>query len=92
MTKKQQVHARYLGGTPVVMPDLDGRVRCCRPANQRDTEHKAWEEAGPDSPDPQCLLVTGDVILLDPRSAEREDFEIVVVEATPDPTPRKQRS
>lgn len=66
------VHARYLGGTEVVMPDLAGRDRCCRPENQRSTD---LPERGPI---PATVLRRGDVILLDRASAEgREDFEVV---------------
>jgi hypothetical protein len=60
------VQARYLGDTPVVMPDLLGRERPGTPP---------WDGTGIN---PQCLVSPGDVIPLDKASAEgRADFEIV---------------
>lgn len=71
------VHARYLGGTRVVMPDLAGRKRCCEKENQRPDDPSA-------RPNPKVLVETGDVILLDRYSAEgRSDFEVVAPEHKP---------
>ncbi len=65
------VHARYLGDSPVVMPGLAGRDRCCQKANQREGDTD-------DGIHMHTLLEHGDVILLDRFSAEgRADFEIV---------------
>lgn len=65
------VHARYLGTGPVVMPDLFGRDRCCRPENHRVDDPQA-------EPNPHTVLQEGDVILLDRWSAEgRSDFEVL---------------
>lgn len=67
----QLVHARYVGGTTVVMPDLVGRARCCDSTN-----HRSDDDEG--RPNPHTLLEHGDVILLDRWSAEnRDDFEVV---------------
>ncbi len=61
---KELVHARYEGETEVVMPELAQRERCCQPENK-----------GGGNP---AVLHKGDVILLDPHSAEgRADFSIV---------------
>lgn len=82
MGKPEYCHARYLGGSTVVMPGLVGRPRCCKdhPENERPGEKE------PGKPDPHATLERGDVILLDRYSAEnREDFEVL------DATPRKSR-
>lgn len=79
MPKKDAlVHAHYLGDTPVVMPDLAGRDRCCRDENQRAVPvDDDGNELPVEGPHPHTLLKRGDVILLDRHSAEeREDFEI----------------
>lgn len=67
------VHAKYLGDSPVVMPRLAGRDRCCRKENQRPAEAPEGETLKP-----HTLLEHGDVVLLDRYSAEgRDDFELV---------------
>lgn len=68
------VHARYLGETTVVMPDLVGRERCCEEANHRTDDPEG-------KPNPHAVLEPGDVVLLDRWSVEgRSDFELVDVE------------
>lgn len=72
MAEPDLVHARFLGDSPVVMPDLAGRERCCLEANHRPAEPD--EEGLIQS----TLLRKGDVILLDRASAEgREDFAVL---------------
>lgn len=77
------VHAKYLGGTTVVMPELAGRDRCCQEHNQRE-----YIPVDPEDPqlNPHTILQHGDVILLDRFSAEgRADFEIVDASALREP-------
>lgn len=67
------VQARYLGDTPVVMPDLLERER-------PDAEGAVaeWIEGGQVGINPHCLVSKGDVIPLDEGSAEgRDDFAVV---------------
>lgn len=74
------VHSRYLGQTPVVMPDLATRERCCDSDNNREEARAKWEAEGREGPDPAVLLVEGDVILLPHDEAEgREDFEVIAL-------------
>jgi hypothetical protein len=68
---RELIHARYLGTTPVVMPDLDTRERCCEAHNQIERDEEGEPKA-------HTVLEHGHVILLDRHSAEgREDFEVV---------------
>jgi hypothetical protein len=72
MADSELVHARYLGSSPVVMPDLAGRDRCCQQENHRPAE------ADEDGLIASTLVRLGDVILLDRYSAEgRADFEVL---------------
>ncbi|HXF71138.1 MAG TPA: hypothetical protein VNO79_00825 [Actinomycetota bacterium] len=74
------VHARYVGTTVVVVPDLAHRGRCCRAENLRPDDPTA-------RPNPKTVLEPGDVILLDRHSAEgRADFEVL---EEPKPTRRR---
>lgn len=78
------VHARYLGDTEIVVPDLGTRDRCCSSENKRIKESKDYEAAKAEEPEashgphPHVTLRKNDVVLLDRYSAVgREDFEIV---------------
>lgn len=88
---QELVHARYLGTSPVVMPGLAGRDRCCKDENQR-----AAEPEGGETLKPHSLVEHGDVVLLDRYSAEgRDDFEIVephIEEPASKARPRKSES
>ena len=90
------VHARYLGDSEVLMPDLARRERCCQAGNLHEEETNAWLRGDPENGvppehgvNPHVLLRKGDVILLDRYSAQgREDFEILEPEA-PGPESRQ---
>lgn len=76
------IHARYIGTTPIGLPGLQGRERCCESDNQRPPGPMSDEEAEklgvPAGVHREVLVLTGDVILLDRHSAEgREDFEVI---------------